>query len=140
MDGTVVRLVCKAFTIEAPSITQAVEKWNRVKHSAVHSYEDLEIQSIDKLRLVQAGQTPDYVAQKHAQHVASEVARIKEDWLKKLGVDSFHRERCKIVELSPANAEDGQNRLIYQLWYNDVPYDELTIDLEIMGSMRRSLR
>lgn len=40
------RLTCKAFTVEAPTITQVVEKWNRAKHSFADSYSEIQIESI----------------------------------------------------------------------------------------------
>lgn len=89
------------------------------------------------LRVVKAGQTPEHLESKHAKVVAKEVARIKEDWLRKLGVTEQNRHCCKIVEFE---RKDEPGRLIYQLYVNDLPQDELIIDLEIMGTERRRLR
>ena len=41
------RLTCKAFTVEASTITQVVEKWNKTKHSVSLSYSEIEIESIE---------------------------------------------------------------------------------------------
>jgi len=45
----VYRLTCKAFTIEAPTLTEVVEKWSRAKHSAAHSFSEIQIESIAKV-------------------------------------------------------------------------------------------
>lgn len=41
------RLTCKAFTVEASTLTEVVEKWNRAKHSAAHSCSEIQIESIE---------------------------------------------------------------------------------------------
>lgn len=43
------RLTCKAFTVEAPTLTEVVEKWSRAKHSAADSFSEIQIQSIEEI-------------------------------------------------------------------------------------------
>lgn len=43
------RLTCKAFTVEAATLTEVVEKWNRAKHSSAHSYSEIQIELIVKV-------------------------------------------------------------------------------------------
>jgi len=55
-------LTCKAFTVEAPTLTEVVEKWNRAKHSAAHSFSEIQIQSIEEIAVATNGSDLDRLA------------------------------------------------------------------------------